>query len=421
MVSSESLSFMNTYHTEKHDSTDYSYSDILKDFDEHLKTTKQTGKSPIKKFTKSNITMSNIEYNNIIGDDILTPSEDMLNNRFNKFTRYGYLDPANELITGTREYLFFSKPDLHLVDVINSNDDNHINQALKNCPFFDEAFRRYKLSYYSLQQTFRTHPIDGIYDFDGLIIDLNSKYIPLLSNMVTSSLDLPDITANDVTNNQNLYQVNTSYREGSLMSDLQYDFSLEFKDTKYLDVYMLFKIYDEYFKQKYMAEILPTKMDYIFNKIYPEALSIWKVITDDTGRIIYWAKATGCTPMSVPRASISNIDGNIKFTVNWKAQFIRDMDPVNLNELNYLTSMSLGLGHNIGKDIMTGIAQRTYVVTDVVNFKSNEGYSNMNGPTWVGYPMIISNNTRSPLRTGHLTTNPAKSGFHKLVWVNKKY
>lgn len=422
MFSNSSISFMNKYHS----SSDLDYVDSLKDWNEHLKIKKSIDKDRLigkgklagfdieidpndvgknkRIFKSSDISFSNSELENMISDSVLSIPEDMLENRFNKFSRYGYLDPANELITGTREYLFFSKPDLHLLNVDNPY---YMYSELENVPFFNEAFNRYKLSYYSLQQYYRGR---SSINSDGLPIDLRNRYISLLSNMVTSSFDLSDITASDVLNNQNLYQINTSYREGSLSSDLQYDFSLEFKDTKYLDVYMLFKIYDEYFRYKYMLEIMPTRYDYIVNKIYPEALSIWKIITDDTGRIMYWAKATGCTPMSVPRGTISNIEGNIKFTVNWKAQFIKDMDPVQLSEINYLTAKSMGINYS-GK-----------FNTSIFNSSNCEILPISNNQTWAGYPLII-NGTGPSVRTGHnyIDNESVKKGigFHRLVWVNK--
>lgn len=448
-MSNSGLDFMSSYHSSLTvpDGSESDYSKNIKGFEEHLDYSKllyayqiagyetkdttaddewivktQTRKDLKKKnayYDRNDMKVKQAEFDNMVGTDILTPAEDMLNNRFNNFSRYGYLDPSGELVTGTREYLFFSKPDLHLVDVVNSTSDKSIYAPLKNSPFFDEAFRRYKLSYYALQQTYNTNPYSGILTTDGLSIDIRTKYIPLLTNMVSSSFDLPDVAANEVLGNQNLYQVNTSYREGSMASDLQYDFSLEFKDTKYLDVYMLFKIYDEYFKYKYMVDMMPTKMDYIFNKIYPEALSIWKLIVDDTGRIIYWAKATGCTPMSVPRGTLSNIEGNIKFTVNWKAQFIRDMDPVNLNELNYLTSRSLGYTGS-GSDIMSTLSSGQHILPDVIHNTGNhnlESHTSMNQSTWVGYPMVISNYKTNPVRTGHATSDASTNGFHRLVWI----
>ncbi len=342
------------------------------------------------------------EYANFLkGSTMPSDPEDMYRNRFSRFSRYGYIDAANEFITGTREYIFFSKPDLHLI-----GGGNSIYAPLMTNSFLMEAFNHYRYSFYSLQQTF---PDGGNY-LPGQIgvmnanspskFDPHCKYIPLLSNMVTSTLDLSDITASDVENNRNLYQINTTYREGSLASDLQYDFSLEFKDTKYLDVYMLFKIYDEYCRHKYYADIEPAKEDYIINRIYPEAISIWKVIVDDTDRIVYWAKAIGCTPMSVPRGSLSNFENQIKFTINWKAQFVKDMDPINLMELNHLTELSM---HD--------------------NRPSSFALPSA-GETWVGYPYVIKDagpngNFRTHARTGdngNGRTTP--DSFYKLVWAS---
>lgn len=354
--------------------------------------------------SKDVFTIKKSDINQMISDTVLSDPESMLINRFNKFSRYGYLDPTHELVTGAREYIFFSKPDLHLV---NPTSPSEMYDVLQGISFFREAFDHYKLSYYSLQQYFNCIPSVST---SGFNIDLNNLYVNLLSNMVTSSFDLSDISASDVLNNQNLYQINTSYREGSISSDLQYDFSLEFKDTKYLDVYMFFKIYDEYIRTKYMLEIEPTREQYILSKIYPEAMSIWKVIIDDSSRIIYWAKAIGATPMSVPRGTISNIEGNIKFTINWKAQFVKDMDPINLLELNYLTAKSLGVGISKGTPIANSVLTKKGIIT----------YPEYTNKTWVGYPLVVSdgNGVNGVTRTGHADTDK-KSKFYRLIWVDK--
>lgn len=353
--------------------------------------------------SKDAIKVSKDEYANFLkGSTMPSDPEDMYRNRFSRFSRYGYIDAANEFITGTREYIFFSKPDLHLI-----GNTNNIYAPLRTNSFLMEAFNHYRYSFYSLQQTFFAGG-NSLPGEIGVILngttsskfDPYCKYIPLLSNMVTSTLDLGDITASDVENNRNLYQINTTYREGSLASDLQYDFSLEFKDTKYLDVYMLFKIYDEYCRHKYYADIEPTKDDYIINRIYPEAISIWKVIVDDTDRIVYWAKAIGCTPMSVPRGSLSNFENQIKFTINWKAQFVKDMDPINLMELNHLTELS-----------MHGGKPSSFALPSA-------------GETWVGYPYVIRDGgEKGPFRThsrtgDNGTANRDPDSFYKLVWAS---
>ena len=227
MFSDQTLSYLNKYHTGETGETPSEYSEKIKDFNEHMDSVTYTqivgqdtpnnvsddiyvGK--VEKRNKSNLNKDHLrvnvdEMNNMIGDSVLSNPEKMLQNRFNKFSRYGYIDPTHEFVTGAREYLFFSKPDLNLV-----YNNNAVNPQLSDVPFFNDAFNKYKLSYYALQQTYSSSSVIG----NGTSIDLNNKYINILSNMVTSSLDLSDISASDVTGNQNLYQVNTSYREGSL-------------------------------------------------------------------------------------------------------------------------------------------------------------------------------------------------------------
>ena len=361
-------------------------------------TTNRSTKSRTKKINQLYKVTDDDMKNMMKGSSLSFNAEDMLKNRFNRFSRYGYLDPANELITGAREYVFFSKPDLHLM-----NGDGSLYKPLNSNAFLKEAYMHYRYSFYSLQQYLvgddgslaNSIKLDSsVGAGNDSVFDLNNKYIPLLSNMITSSLDLNDITASDIETNRNLYQVNTTYREGSLASDLQYDFSTEFKDTKYLDVYMLFKIYDEYFRHKFYEDIAPNRKDYITSRIYPEAISIWKIIVDDSDRIIYWAKAIGCTPMSVPRGTISNLEGTVKFTINWKAQFVKDMD---LLELNHLTELSM----NDKQGVISGMT---------------------NGETWVGYPYVILGNEsvdgfHSYARTGEVASAGQK--FYRLAWINK--
>lgn len=394
---------------------------ISKDMD--VTSDRQIYKTIKKNQINTDTSVSEDEFKKLITGTVLTDPDEMIKNRFNRFNRFGYLDPSNELVTGTREFLFFSKPDLHLLE-----ENGDMYSVLQGVPFFREAYDHYRYSYYSLQQYFGGNTTlvadTTVGTFGDNTIDdspastyrsqfnIQSKYIHILSNMVTSTLDLPDINATEVLANQNLYQVNTSYREGSLPSDLQYDFSLEFKDTKYMDVYMLFKIYDEYCRYKYILEIEPTRKEYITSKIYPEALSIWKIIVDDTDRVVFWAKATGCTPMSVPRSSISNIEGNIKFTVNWKSQFIRDMDPINLLELNFLTANSMGIdvtGTNIAATVLSNC-------TVLGNYNKDSGTS---ATTWTGYPLIVtdqSSGIRTLSRHGEITTD-RKRKLYRLVWV----
>jgi len=119
-----------------------------------------------------------------------------------------------------------------------------------------------------------------------------------------------------------------------MTSDRDFDFSLEFKDSKFLEVYMFFKMYDEYERLKWLGQVSP-RDNYIRNRVLHDQVAIYKIITAEDGMtILYWARATGCMPLSVPRDSMSGLDGELTFSVNWKAQFVEDMNPNILIDFN---------------------------------------------------------------------------------------
>ena len=244
-----------------------------------------------------------------------------------KFTRFGIIDPTNAM-TNTKEYIFITKPDLCLFDV----NGNGVNPILSSNPFFVDAISRYTNMAKQLQSSVSAG--------DG-------PFMNVLSNSVTSSLDIPGITAEDIETGGNIMGTRMSYRGTSYKSDVGTDFNLEFEDTKYLDIYMLFKMYDEYEKLKWNAALDFSKcgtdrwQNYIINKVLHDQVSIYKfVVAEDGYRIIYWARITGCYPNSIPRDAFGDMSGGgpQKLTVGWKGHFVRDMDPVIIYQFNQIVS-----------------------------------------------------------------------------------
>ena len=243
-----------------------------------------------------------------------------------KFTRFGIIDPYNT-ITTTKEYVFITKPDLCLMQ-----KDLSVHPLLANYPFFVDAIERYNPVARQLQTTY-------VGENDG-------PFMTMLSNSLTSSLDLPGISAEVIETGANVMGTKISYRSTSMKSDEDFDFNLEFEDTKYLDIYMLFKMYDEYEKLKWTGALefdnthSGTWVDYITNKVLHDQVSMYKfVVGEDGSRILYWARITGCIPTSVPRdafADMNNSDVGQKLTVGWKGHFVRDMDPIIINHFNML-------------------------------------------------------------------------------------
>lgn len=262
------------------------------------------------------------------------------NQMYSKFSRIPIIDPYNNM-TVTREYLFFTKPDLHLINTTNGK----IANSLQYYSFFNDAIDRYKPVCEQLQIS--TRGINPRYTASGQRI--RSPFINLLSNTVQSELELPDIeSSNDQETGANVYGTKIYYRGNSYPSDQDCSFSLEFEDTKYLEVYMFFKIYDEYCRYKNMGLIdfdYEDRSDndderwinYVKNKVLHDQFSVYKFVVGEDGMtLIYWAKYTGVYPTGVPRSALSSMNNNEgqKLTVNFKAQFIRDMDPIILSDFN---------------------------------------------------------------------------------------
>ena len=250
---------------------------------------------------------------------------------YKKFARFGIIDPYNT-ITTTREYVFITKPDLCLM-----NSNGTIHNLLKNNPFFSDAISRYNQVARQLQSS---------------ISSTDGPFMTMLSNSLTSSLDLPGISADLVETSANIMGTKISYRGTSMRSDEDFDFSMEFEDTKHLDIYMLFKMYDEYEKLKWSGALEFNNNDsqrwvnYIINKVLHDQVTMYKfVVGEDGTSLIYWARITGCVPTSVPREAFSDMNNNEpqKITVSWRGHFVRDMDPIIIHHFNLLV-----------KDKMTG-------------------------------------------------------------------
>jgi len=242
----------------------------------------------------------------------------------NKFHRFGLIDPYNRLYN-TREYLFFTKPDLH---IFQNGNSGILNPELANSSFFvDLLARGYGPILSQLQYSSSKYP-----------------FMNILSNTKVSNLDLPGISADDLETSANLYGTRLYYRKNSNISDENYDFSLEFEDTKHLEVYYLLKAYDEYQRKKYFGSITPPA-GYTLNKKLHDKISIFKFIVGDDGTtIIYFAKLHGCYTKNVPRDVFSElpIDGQIRYNIQWKADFVEDLEPVILAEFNDLARVISG-------------------------------------------------------------------------------
>lgn len=244
---------------------------------------------------------------------------------YTKFKRLPILDPYNPY-DGAQEYLFFTRPDLNVSGASN--------------PLFTLA----KSAYPEL-----------LVDLESSNAGTSCKFCPILSNAVSSSLDLPDLESSDIETGQNVYGTKIYYRGTSRKSDEEFEFNLEFEDTKQSEIYMFFKLWDEYKKLDWEG-LVETKTDYIMNKVLCDQISIFKIIVANDGyTILFWANVVGCYPKGVPRSvwnDANNLNNYLKITTSWRGHFIQDNDPNILVHFNKLSIGKPAIPHGgIGRDI----------------------------------------------------------------------
>lgn len=247
-------------------------------------------------------------------------------NQYTKFSRFGFVDPYHN-ITSNREILFITKPDLNIFggdETLMPNiaqSEDFLNPKLKESSvLFREAVDRY-------------YPVLKQLQYNASYSE--GPFMYLLSNRVTSSLDLPGISSDQIESAANIYGTTMVYRSHSIKSDQAHDFTLSFTDSEYLEIYMLTKLYDEYYKLLKAGLIQPKKA-YVDNKIFDGYFSIYKfVIGQDGETILYWAKDTGVMFKDVPRSDFSEVpqDG-FKYSLSFYGHFVKDMDPTILTEFN---------------------------------------------------------------------------------------
>ena len=260
---------------------------------------------------------------------IYDKSDMMYNTVFYRFPR---IDPFN-YVEGTREYCFFIKPDLNILD------NGNLSQSIQNAqvPYFYNLYNN-GYRYTTLQ--------DLCYSNGG-----GCPFVRILSNRKTSNIDVPDIAVEELETAQNMYGTRIFYPKSSMKSDEDIDFTVEFEDTKHLEVYNFFKAYDYYRQLKWLGIISPRQED-ILNKILHDHMGLYKFVLDDDGEtILFWCKWTGLYPKIISRSAFSEIPekGPLKITVGFKQSgFFEDMVPNIISDFNSLVANWVGSKQALG-------------------------------------------------------------------------
>jgi hypothetical protein len=187
-------------------------------------------------------------------------------------------------------------------------------------------------------------------------------FMRILSNRKTSNMDLPDINVEEMETAVNMFGSKILYPKSSMASDEGVDFSIEFEDTKFTEIYHLFKVWDYYRQLKWLGILGPGKAamsgldnnnaayqtyaNYCYYKILYDHISVYKfLVSTDGNTIIFMAKATGVYPKSISRSSFNEIQdkGPLKVTVGFKVSgWIEDSTPNIVADFNTLIQNWIG-------------------------------------------------------------------------------
>lgn len=259
---------------------------------------------------------------------------------YDRFNRFGILDPYNSL-TGTKEYLFFTKPDLHIC----KPGTHELNPQLANDNFFVELAERYPQIISQLQKSVEAEKSASY-----------SPFMAILSNTVKNTLDMPSMDAKVIDTGATIFGTSIDYRGDAFNSGEKHEFSLEFEDTKYLELYHLFRTMEEYSQLKKFGIVSPPNINnapetdgyaysrYIEKKELHDQFSIFKFIVDDDYQdIIYYGLLAGVMTKSTPRDAFSDInpDGGLRYNIQFEANFVDDMKPYILAAFNDLIDSTM--------------------------------------------------------------------------------
>lgn len=239
--------------------------------------------------------------------------------KLNTFKRFNVLNLRDRIDTGCKEFIFISKPELHIYKDLNAYT---LNPQLYGEPIFRDIHERNPGLLSQLQYSISKN---------------KSPFINILTHACKNTADIPDLSSETVETSANVYGTKILYKGHSFKNDESLDFSLEFEEDKRLSIYKLFKAWDTYNNLKSIGIVTPPDDEYYtIKKISHDKVNLYKFIVSSDGMsILFFAKYYGVFPKTVPRGSFSEFaGGDLNHSVEFHADFVEDMNPAILADFN---------------------------------------------------------------------------------------
>lgn len=258
-------------------------------------------------YRNNNIFHGNELMNKTLWGDLVT--------RFNRFN----LDFPNTKIDMTHGHVFFTRPDLNLMESM----DKLTSEASKLGDVY---------------HIFKSDP-DLVRSLSNNYFNGDHKFLPLLSNAVRN-FELSDESIDDLDVGETIAGHKIKYGKHSIKSRAAGTISFKFSEDNQMRILKLLKLWVNYIHRVYRGELSP-KTAYIKQGILDYAVSAYYFLTaPDNETILLWSKYTGLLPLNIPYSNlgwdygspVTNPSYSVSFAYAWKEEF----NPFHLVEFNNL-------------------------------------------------------------------------------------
>lgn len=157
------------------------------------------------------------------------------------------------------------------------------------------------------------------------LIDVNNPFLVPLCNGLKGISGWPDFTLETETTEGDFHSGDFTYIKGSDMLNRSTELSLEFRDIQGGIIIAMVYYWILYIAHQAKGLTLAYPDD-IYEQRLNYTVSIYRFITDPTRRyVLWWSKATGCIPKSVPIGALFNINQgevSISSAANYSIPFV---------------------------------------------------------------------------------------------------
>lgn len=239
-------------------------------------------------------------------------------NLFNKFNRWRMSFPDYNLAKST-SYIFFTRPDLNLLEFTNSG--NYIlTQQFEKDPYYYYLYKNNMNILLALTSHFSQQ-----HDFH-----------PFLSN-TSASFEVSDQYIKTLDIGETLTGYKVQYGKHNIESKTSGSFNISYTDDKELTIYKTHKAWIEYISKVFRGTASP-KEEYIKGKILDYACSVYYFLCGQNDEILFWTKCYGVFPTNEPSSAFSWAKDSIvktpNFSISYSYAFKEDFNPLILSEFN---------------------------------------------------------------------------------------